>query len=229
MNELQVKDGMAKRHLVSMETITFNFFGKTVRGVALERKPWFVGKDIAIVLGYQNPTKAMNDHCRGVTKRYPIVDSLGRIQNVRIINEPNVYRLINHSKLPEAEQFEAWAYEEVLPRILKTGKYSTAETRLEALEAKVELLLEEKSARENLDRCERSKKRVTPKDLEEIRELYKANCTKADIKRITYWGLTVINRALREEESQPGLFEDEPSESFGEPLEALRGHDGGAA
>jgi hypothetical protein len=80
---------------------------------------------------------------------------------------------------------------------------------------------------QELDRCERSKKRATPKDREEIRELYKAGCTKADIKRITYRGRTVINKALRETENQPGLFDDEASESFGKPLvDAARGKGG---
>jgi prophage antirepressor-like protein len=226
MNQVQVKDGVTKRSPLSTEVMTFNFFGKTVRGVMLEREPWFVGKDIAVVLGYQNPNKAMKDHCRGITKRYPIVDSLGRMQGVRIINEPNVYRLINHSRLPEAEQIEAWVYEEVLPQIRKTGKYNTVESRFEVLEAKVDSLGEDKAARDKLDRCERSKKRATPKDLEEIRELHKAGYTKKAISRITYRGSTVINNALRAE-NQPGLFDDEASESFSEPLvDAGRGHGG---
>jgi prophage antirepressor-like protein len=207
MNELQLRDGVAKRYPISTEPMAFSFFGKTVRGVMLESEPWFVGKDIAIVLGYQNPNKAMSDHCKGVTKRYPLWTE-GGVQNVRIINEPNVYRLINHSKLPEAEQVEAWVYEEVLPQIRKTGKYSTVETRLEAIEEKVDRLFEEKETRDKLDRCERSKKRATPKDYEEIRELHKAGYTKKAISRITYWGLTVINNALREDANQPSLFDE---------------------
>jgi prophage antirepressor-like protein len=81
-----------------------------------------------------------------------------------------------------------------------------------------------------LERCEQSKKRATPKDYEEIRELHKAGYTKKEISSITYRGRTVINNALRETVAQPCLFDDEPSESFGEPLvDAGRGHDGGAA
>jgi prophage antirepressor-like protein len=77
---------------------------------------------------------------------------------------------------------------------------------------------------QKLNRCKRSKRRATPKDIEEIRELHKAGYTKKDISRMTYRGRTVINNALREEVDQPGLFDDEPTESFGGPLiDAARG------
>jgi len=68
----------------------------------------------------------MNKHCRGVAKRYPITDALGRAQEVRILSEPDVLRLIVRSKLPEAEAFERWVFEEVLPSIRKSGGYMVA-------------------------------------------------------------------------------------------------------
>lgn len=86
-------------------------------------QPLFVGKDICDVLGYTNHSKAMDDHCRGVTKRYPISDSLGRPQEVRVLAEPDVLRLIIKCSLPAAEEFERWVFEEVLPSIRKTGRY----------------------------------------------------------------------------------------------------------
>lgn len=86
----------------------------------------FCGKDVAKALGYKNPNKAIGDHCRGITKRYPIQDSLGRTQEAVFITEPDLYRLITHSKLPTAEKFERWVFEEVLPAIRRTGGYMVA-------------------------------------------------------------------------------------------------------
>ncbi len=101
----------------------FAFDSQAVRVVMVEGEPWFVGKDVAQVLGYTNHNKALGDHCRGVTKRYPILDSLGRTQETRIISEPDMLRLIVGSKLPAAERFERWVFEEVLPSIRRTGRY----------------------------------------------------------------------------------------------------------
>lgn len=95
-----------------------------VRTVQIKGKVWFVGADIANVLGYKNSRKTLNDHCRkkGVTKRYPL-QTIGGVQFFTLINEPNVYRLITKSKLPSAERFEEWLFEEVLPEIRKKGYY----------------------------------------------------------------------------------------------------------
>lgn len=86
----------------------------------------FCGADIAKALGYSNTRKALSDHCKenGVTKRY-IIDSMGREQEAAFITEGNVYRLIARSKLPEAEKFERWVFDEVLPSIRKHGAYMT--------------------------------------------------------------------------------------------------------
>lgn len=86
----------------------------------------FCGKDVAKALGYKDTTNAMKRHCRGVAKRHPIQDSLGRIQEAVFITEPDLYRLIVHSKLPTAERFECWVFEEVLPAIRRTGGYVIA-------------------------------------------------------------------------------------------------------
>ena len=103
----------------------FNFEGHEIRTVIIDNNDvGFVGKDICQRLGYANESKAMNDHCRGVTKMHPIVDRLGRTQNARILNQYDVIRLITCSHLPEAQKFEAWIFEEVLPAILKTGSYT---------------------------------------------------------------------------------------------------------
>ncbi len=103
---------------------TFQFLGADVRILIDERgEPQFVGRDVCEVLGYANPNDAMNNHCRGVAKHYPITDSLGRAQEVRILTEGDVMRLIVSSTLPKAVEFERLVFDEILPSIRKTGKY----------------------------------------------------------------------------------------------------------
>ena len=100
------------------------FEGKLIRAVTDEHgNVLFVGKDVAMALGYSNHTDAINSHCRGVGKRYPILDSLGRTQEVRVLTQADVLRLIVSSRLPEAQKFEAWVFEVVLPEIAETGSY----------------------------------------------------------------------------------------------------------
>lgn len=99
-------------------------FGQ-VRTVEIDGKPYFVGSDIAKALGYAIPSKAVNTHCKGVSKME--VPSNGGKQEMLIISEGDVYRLITHSKLPSAEKFESWVFDEVLPTIRKHGMYATNE------------------------------------------------------------------------------------------------------
>ena len=87
-------------------------------------EPLFVAKDVCAVLDYKDPTTAVRSHCRGVQKLHPILDSLGRTQEVRVLTEADVLRLIVSSNMPEAERFEKWVFEEVLPSIRKTGGYT---------------------------------------------------------------------------------------------------------
>lgn len=108
----------------------FSFEGAQIRSVVIDGEPWFVGKDVCRVLGYADPVNAMKQHCRGVVKRHPIIDRLGRRQEVRILSEPDVMRLICGSKLPAAERFERWVFEEVLPAIRRTGRYAPLEDAL---------------------------------------------------------------------------------------------------
>lgn len=85
----------------------------------------FCGKDVAKALGYKNTRDAMSKHCKGVAKRYPL-QTAGGVQEFVFITEPDLYRLITHSKLPTAEKFERWVFEEVLPAIRRTGGYMVA-------------------------------------------------------------------------------------------------------
>lgn len=92
--------------------------------LTIEGKQWFPAINVAEILGYANPHKAVRDHTkeRGVTIR-SVIDSLGRNQNKKFIDEGNLYRLITKSKLPQAEQFEEWVFDDVLPTLRKTGSY----------------------------------------------------------------------------------------------------------
>ena len=102
----------------------FSFESTTVRTFADDHgEPWFLANDVCAVLGYKNPRMSVDRHCRagGVTKRDTPTDS--GIQEMTWINEGNLYRLIIKSRKPEAERFETWVMEEVLPTIRKTGQY----------------------------------------------------------------------------------------------------------
>ena len=98
-------------------------FGK-VRMVFNGGDVLFCGSDVAKALGYTRPNDAIHDHCRadGTSKRR-IMDRMGRPQDAVFITEGNVYRLIAHSKLPSADEFERWVFDEVLPTLRKTGGY----------------------------------------------------------------------------------------------------------
>ena len=98
-------------------------FGE-IRTVEINNEPWFVGRDVATVLGYSNPRKAIGDHVddedKGVTK----CDTLGGSQDLTVINESGLYSLILSSKLPNAKAFKRWVTSEVLPAIRKHGLYA---------------------------------------------------------------------------------------------------------
>lgn len=89
------------------EISKFNFQEQQVRIVLDDNnQPMFVAKDIATVLGYTDTNNAIKQHCKGEVKYHPILDSLNREQEVRVIYEPDLYRLIFGSKLPSAQQFQ---------------------------------------------------------------------------------------------------------------------------
>ena len=102
---------------------------------------YFVASDVAKKLGYVNSSKAVNDHCKGVTKRYTLTK--GGNQELNFIPESDVYRLIVHSKLPSAERFEKWVFDEVLPSIRKTGSYNKPMSELEILQCSINQLIEQ--------------------------------------------------------------------------------------
>ena len=124
----------------------FKFENKDVRTLQIDGEPWFVGKDIAQILDYTNPSKAIRDHIAdedklmGVQNVTPyIVDRQGRKQYPTLINESGLYSLILSSKLPSAKEFKHWITSEVLPQIRKTGKYAPKPLSREELLAKAVL------------------------------------------------------------------------------------------
>jgi len=84
-----------------------NEFGD-VRVVEVDNEPWFVGKDVAEILGYSNPRKALIDHVDNEDKGVTKCDTLGGIQEITTINESGLYSLILSSKLPNAKKFKKW-------------------------------------------------------------------------------------------------------------------------
>ena len=96
-----------------------------IRTAVIEGKPHFMASDIAKALGYTNPNKAINDHCKAITKRSTPIS--GKMQEVNFIPEGDIYRLVVNSKLPTAEKFESWVFDEVLPQIRQTGGYIPSE------------------------------------------------------------------------------------------------------
>lgn len=119
-------------------------FGE-VRTLTINGEPWFVGKDVAQVLGYQNTKKALTDHVDlddklqgdGVT----ICDPMGREQHPTIINESGLYSLILSSKLPGAKKFKRWVTSEVLPSIRRNGGYIAGQEELSDTELIAKALL----------------------------------------------------------------------------------------
>lgn len=108
--------------MVDMQIFANADFG-SIRTIEQDGKVLFCGRDIAAALGYANTKDALAKHCKGVAICYPL-QTPGGIQEVRFIAEGDVYRLITHSRLPAAEQFERWVFDEVLPTIRRTGSYT---------------------------------------------------------------------------------------------------------
>ncbi|MFV0560265.1 MAG: phage antirepressor, partial [Enterococcus sp.] len=119
-------------------TQVFNFEQNEVRVVVIDEETFFVGKDIAEILGYKKPNNALRDHvedCDRKTLAYKAYPDLGTslwsgndFSSKTVINEPGLYSLIFNSELPNAKKFKRWVTSEVLPSIRKHGAYATPET-----------------------------------------------------------------------------------------------------
>lgn len=106
----------------------FNFHGRTVRTVTVNDTPYFVGKDVAEILGYAKARNALSTHVDSEDAlKWGVMDELGRKQETTIINESGLYSLILSSRLPQAKEFKRWVTSEVLPTIRKNGMFATDE------------------------------------------------------------------------------------------------------
>ena len=112
MNEIQIFTGA---------------FG-TIRTVTLNNEPYFVGKDVADILGYSNPRDALSKHVDDEDRSDVAIYDGSQNRNMTIINESGLYSLILRSQLPTAKQFKHWVTSEVLPTIRKHGMYATPQT-----------------------------------------------------------------------------------------------------
>lgn len=115
----------------------FNFENNQVRTLLINDEPWFVGKDVAQILGYSNPRDALSKHVDDEDKNsVAIRDGNKGNPNQTVINESGVYALVFSSKLPSAKKFKHWVTSEVLPQIRKTGSYASPQLTGEELMAK---------------------------------------------------------------------------------------------
>lgn len=109
----------------------FNFHGQDVRTLTIDNEPWFVGKDVADILGYSNSKDALNKHVdlddKQIIQRSQIATLDIPNRGLTIINESGLYSLILSSKLPRAKEFKRWVTSEVLPTIRKHGMFATDE------------------------------------------------------------------------------------------------------
>ena len=134
MNEMQVFEHPA--------------FGE-VRTVTIDGEPWFVSKDVAQMLGYAKPRNAIQIHVdEDDALKQGIVDSMGRLQEMTVINESGLYSLIMSSNLPGAKEFKRWVTSEVLPTIRRQGSYSMQQpmTPAQLIAAQAQVLVQMETA-----------------------------------------------------------------------------------
>ncbi|HHR7260503.1 TPA: BRO family protein [Staphylococcus aureus] len=112
---------------------TFNFEDLPVRTLTVDEEPYFVGKDVANILGYKNGSRDINAHVDAEDKLTYQISTSGQKRNQTIINESGLYSLIFSSKLESAKRFKRWVTSEVLPTLRKTGAYQVPSDPMQAL------------------------------------------------------------------------------------------------
>ncbi|MZT11251.1 hypothetical protein EAI80_00760 [Catenibacterium sp. co_0103] len=118
------------------EVQLFNFENHEVRSLLINSEPWFVGKDVAKILGYKDTSDALKKHVDGEDKLTRRFADSGQSREMYIINESGLYSLVLSSKLPSAKKFKRWVTSEVLPTLRKTGQYQVKELSGSELMAK---------------------------------------------------------------------------------------------
>lgn len=146
----------------------FNFKGSQVRTVLIDSKPYFVGKDVAKILGYSRPTDTIRKHVDEEDKGVAKLETPGGLQKIMVVNESGLYSLIISSKLPQAKQFKHWVTSEVLPSIRKHGAYATPQTIENIIDNPdfgIKLLQKLKSEQDKNKKLESQNKAMKPKAL----------------------------------------------------------------
>ena len=117
----------------------------SIRTWVVDNEPWFVGKDIATILGYAKPENAIANHVDDEDKISTLIQGSGSNYKSKaiLINESGLYSLILSSKLPSAKKFKHWVTGEVLPSIRKTGSYGKPMSELEILQCSINQLIEQ--------------------------------------------------------------------------------------
>ena len=121
----------------------FKYENNDVRTVEIDGEPWFVGRDVAVALGYAKPENALVAHVDADDKTTTLIQGSGSNykSNTTVINESGLYSLILSSKLPTAKQFKRWVTSEVLPSIRKNGGYIAGQEQLSPEELMAKALL----------------------------------------------------------------------------------------
>ncbi|MFF2457596.1 phage antirepressor [Peribacillus simplex] len=148
-----------------VQTFTHELFGEVQVRIG-DGQVYFPATEVALALGYSNPQKAIRDHCSEAGCTIHSVSHVSGSKNKKYINEGNLYRLIIRSKLHEAEKFEKWVFDEVLPDIRKHGGYLTPEKLEEALlnpDTLIRLATDLKAEREKRIKAEKTIEMNQPK------------------------------------------------------------------
>lgn len=184
----------------NIKTFTNNEFG-SIRTATINNNLYFVANDVAKALGYSNPSKATNDHCKHAINEWGN-DSLGRRQEFKYIPEGDVYRLIVSSRLPSAERFERWVFDEVIPSIRKHGAYMTNDVLEKALTSPDFLI---QLATKLKDEQEKNKKLAAENEVMKPKALF-ADCVSASKSTILIGELAKIIKANGVDIGQNRLF-----------------------
>lgn len=116
-----------------LQTFTHQAFG-SVRTIIIEEEPWFVGKDVTDILGYQNGSRDINRHVEEEDRHKDMLFDGNQDKETIIINESGLYSLILSSKMPNAKKFKHWVTSEVLPSIRKHGGYFAGQEDMSEVE-----------------------------------------------------------------------------------------------
>ena len=148
---------------------TWSYENSEIRTVEKDGEPWFVGKDVAAVLGYSNTRDALAKHVDDEDKNTVVIrDGIQGNPNTIVINESGLYSLVLSSKLPNAKKFKRWVTSEVLPSIRKHGAYMTDQTLEQALTSPdflIQLATQLKEEKEQRKRLEAKVEQDKPKVL----------------------------------------------------------------